>query len=67
MRLGKKREVLGQRFKIISGGRYLHGTGAMSLERSRTALELSHGVLEIGNFKNCRDRGVLDYMNEKET
>ena len=52
----------------------MHGTGAISLERSRTALEggdfereLWHGVLVIGNFKNCRDRGVLGYMNEKET
>ena len=35
----EKKEVLGQRFKIISGGRYLHGTGVMSLEGSRTALE----------------------------
>jgi hypothetical protein len=49
----------------------MHGTGAISLER--TALEggdferVKARGFEIGNFKNFRDRGVLGYMNEKET
>ena len=54
MRLGKKKEVLGQRLKIISGGRYLHGTGAMSLERSRTALEGR-------DFERVKARGFRDW------
>ena len=75
----RKKEVLGQRFKIVSKGQYLERERRYAWDwsdkfrevedcpRGRRLRELRHEVLEIGNFKNCRDRGVLGYTNEKET
>ena len=74
----RKKEVLGQKFKIVSEGQYLERERRYAWDwsdefgevedcpRGRRLREVRHGVLEIGNVKNCRDRGVLGYMNEKE-